>query len=275
MAQGVRVASVARGYDPRSCMLVVAGGAGPIHACDIAKELEMPLMLVPKASSVFCATGMLTSDLRHDYVRVHYALLEGKHIDIDGINSLLEEMKTEGLAILKKEGIPEDKMNFTYSADLRYEEQFNEIEIPIPVTDGRFSIDELPRLQQAFDEKHDTLYGYSLPGTTLELICLRVKAEGLTEKPSFKEMLYMGEDASSAVKGQRKIYYDKGFIILPIYDGNRMGHGNKVIGPAIIEEPTTTIFVTPDYQVTCDKYSNYLIYPKGTSLEEVINKLRK
>ncbi len=275
MAQGVRVASIARGYDPRACLLVIAGGAGPVHACDIAKELEMQLMLVPKVSSVFCASGMLMSDLRHDFVRVYYALMKEEHVDISLINSLLTEMKDEGLATLKKEGVPPDKMTVTYTADLKYEAQLNEIEISLPLTNGAFTIDELSRLQQAFDDKHDALYGYNLPGTSLEVVCFRVKAEGLTEKPKFKELPYMGEDASPAAKGQRKIFYEEGFITAPIYDGTRMGHGNRISGPAIIEEPTTTVFITPDFQLTCDKYGNYLVYHKGISLEETISRLRK
>ncbi len=275
MAQGVRVASIARGYDPRACLLVIAGGAGPVHACDIAKELEMQLMLVPKVSSVFCASGMLMSDLRHDFVRVYYALMKEEHVDISLINSLLTEMKDEGLATLKKEGVPPDKMTVTYTADLRYEAQLNEIEISLPLANGAFTINELPRLQQAFDDKHDALYGYNLPGTSLEIVCFRVKAEGLTEKPKFKELPYMGEDASPAAKGQRKIFYEEGFITVPIYDGTGMGHGNRVSGPAIIEEPTTTVFITPDFQLTCDKYGNYLVHPKGISLEETISRLRK
>lgn len=275
MAQGVRVASIARGYDPRACLLVIAGGAGPVHACDIAKELDMQLMLVPKVSSVFCASGMLMSDLRHDFVRVYYALMKEEHVDISLINSLLTEMKDEGLATLKKEGVPPDKMTVTYTADLKYEAQLNEIEISLPLTNGAFTIDELSRLQQAFDDKHDALYGYNLPGTSLEVVCFRVKAEGLTEKPKFKELPYMGENASPAAKGQRKIFYEEGFITVPIYDGTRMGHGNRISGPAIIEEPTTTVFITPDFQLTCDKYGNYLVHPKGSSLEETISRLRK
>lgn len=275
MAQGVRVASIARGYDPRACLLVIAGGAGPVHACDIAKELDMQLMLVPKVSSVFCASGMLMSDLRHDFVRVYYALMKEEHVDISLINSLLTEMKDEGLATLKKEGVPPDKMTVTYTADLKYEAQLNEIEISLPLTNGAFTIDELSRLQQAFDDKHDALYGYNLPGTSLEVVCFRVKAEGLTEKPKFKELPYMGEDASPAAKGQRKIFYEEGFITVPIYDGTRMGHGNRISGPAIIEEPTTTVFITPDFQLTCDKYGNYLVHHKGSSLEETISRLKK
>jgi N-methylhydantoinase A len=275
MAQGVRVASIGRGYDPRGCMLIVAGGAGPIHACEIAKELEMSLMLVPKASSVFCASGMLISDLRHDFVSVSYMLLKEGYIDIDLINSKFMQMKQKGFALLEGENIPPERMRFTYSCDLRYEAQFNEIEVPVPLSpEGTFTLGELPLLQEAFDQKHDAYYGYNLPGSTLELICLRVVAEGVTKKPSFRETLFIGKDASAAVKGERQIYYSEKFITVSVYDGSMLGHGNQLSGPAIIEEATTTIFLTPDYQLTCDRFSNYLIYPRRLSLEESISKLK-
>lgn len=275
MAQGVRMASVRKGYDPRGCVLIVAGGAGPVHACDIARELGMQLMLVPKTCSAFCATGMLVSDLRHDYVRVYYAVMREGHVDGGRINSLLKEMKNEGITTLKREGIPLDSVRITYSADLRYLGQLREVEVPLPLIDGTFNMGDLPRLRETFDEKHETLFGYHLTEVPLEMVNLRAKAEGIVEKLKLKEMPYMGEDAASAIKANRKICYDKGFISVPIYDGNRMGYGHRVAGPAIIEEPTTTIFVTPDYQLTCDKYSNYLIYPKGTTPEKTINKLKK
>ncbi|MFC1846063.1 hydantoinase/oxoprolinase family protein [Chloroflexota bacterium] len=275
MAQGVRVASVARGYDPRSCALIIAGGAGPIHACDIAKELEMELLLIPKASSVFCATGMLMSDLRHDYVRVCYCEMKDSGLDINTINYLLYEMQNEGLATLRREGIPEKKIIFNFSADLRYLAQFNEIEITLPRTNGKFTIEDLPKLQQSFDEKHDTLYGYNLPGTTLELICLRVKAEGITDKPKFKESPYAKEAASVAIKDQRKIFYEGDFITIPVYNGDKMAYGHSISGPAIVEEPTTTIFITPDFQLTCDQYCSYILYPKGVSLEKTIQRIKK
>ncbi len=276
MAQGVRVASVARGYDPRESMLVVAGGAGPVHACDIAKELEMPLILVPKASSVFCSFGMLASDLRHDFVSVCYMLMKEESIDLGMINSRYKQLKARGLATLKRENIPPERMQFTYSCDLRYEGQINEIEISTPLSpDETFTHNELPLLQEAFDRQHDVLYGYNLPGSLLELICLRVVAEGITRKPSFRETPFVGEDASAAIKGRREIYYEGESIMVPIYDGPKMGYGNKISGPAIVEEPATTIFLTPDFELVCDRYSNYFIYSRGTSLEGSISKVRR
>ncbi|MFC1861042.1 hydantoinase/oxoprolinase family protein [Chloroflexota bacterium] len=275
MAAAVRLTAVSRGYDPRECALVIAGGAGPLHACDIAKSLEIPLMMVPKASSVFCATGMLISDLRHDYVRVYYSLVKEGYIDIDHVNVLLQQMREEGLAVLTDERIPPDKMLFSFSADLRYEAQVNEIEVSLPLSGGKFTLLDLIALQQAFDEKHFALYGYNLEGTTLEMVCLRLKAEGITEKPKFKELPFAGEDASKSGKGDREIFYKDGVVTAKIYDGDNMGHGNKITGPAIIEEPTTTIFVAPDYQASCDKHGNYLMFTVAMTLEDALNRLRR
>ena len=108
----------------------------------------------------------------------------------------------------------------------------------------------------------------------LSRICLRLVGEGIVEKPSFAETAFAGEDASTAIKGQREIYFAGEGMKVPVYDGSKMGYGNKLFGPAIIEEPTTTILVTPDYQVTCDKYSNYLLYLKDRTLEESFRQVR-
>jgi len=268
MAQGVRLASVNKGYDPRVCLLVTAGGAGPVHACDIAKELEMPLILVPKTSSVFCACGMLISDLRHDFVKVAPMILVPEHTDMDLINSRFKEMREEANDVLEREGIPPEARRFTYNAEIRYEAQFNEIETPIPLNDGRFTMDELPLLRKAFNERHDTLYGYALPDFPQELLSLRLTAWGGVEKISFAEAALASGEASDAIKGGREIYYEGKRLEVPIYAGSKLAYGNKVSGPAIVEEPTTTIFLTPDWQLICDNYDNYIIYRQGVSVEK-------
>ena len=268
MAQGVRLASVNKGYDPRVCLLVTAGGAGPVHACDIAKELEMPLILVPKTSSVFCASGMLISDLRHDFVRVTHMILLPEHLEVDVINDRFDEMRKEANEVLEREGIPPEARKFTYSADIRYEAQFNEIETPVTLKGDQITKDELSVLQGAFNERHDALYGYSLSGHTQELMSVRLTAWGIVEKPSFAEAPFAGEDATAAVKGKREIYYEGERFEVPVYAGPKMGYGNKISGPAILEEPTTTIVLTPDWQLTCDSLNNYLLYRQDVDLQE-------
>ncbi|HPD61236.1 MAG TPA: hydantoinase/oxoprolinase family protein, partial [Thermodesulfobacteriota bacterium] len=267
MAQGTRLSSVNKGYDPRLCLLINAGGAGPVHACDIAKELEMSLILIPKTSSVFCASGMLISDLRHDFVRVTHMVLLPEYMDVELINARFQEMREEANRVLEREGIPPKARKFTYSADIRYEAQFNEIETPLNLKNNNFTLNQLPVIHKAFNQRHDTLYGYSLPDHTQELMSLRLTAWGMVDKPTFAESPFMGKDASKAMKGKRQIYYAEKHIKVPIYDGPKMGNGNEVVGPAIIEEPTTTILLTPDWQLTCDRYSNYLLYRKGQTLK--------
>lgn len=276
MAQAVRVVSVSRGYDPRGAMLIAAGGAGAVHSCDIAKELEMSLIMAPKLASFFCAMGMLISNLRHDFARVAYMLMKEGYINLDLINALYKEMEEIGYNTLKREGIGPESMKFSYACDLRYEGQFNEIEVPVSMpANGIFILKEVPELLKTFDQRHDVLYGYSLPGSTIELLCLRLVAQGVTKELKLSEMPYVGEDASSAIKAQRKIYHNGKFMTVSIYDGDKVGNGHKISGPAIVEESTTTIFVTTDYDLVCDKCGNYLMYSKGQSLDEVINALKQ
>jgi len=230
-------------------------------------------MLIPKSSSVFCASGMLVSNLRHDFVRVCFLPLTDNAIN--GMNSRYKEMRDIGLATLSRENISSERMKFSYSCDLRYQGQYHEIEIPTPMSDDVFKLDKLPELLNAFDQKHDMLYGYNMAGSPVDLICVRVVAEGVVDKIHFKEVPFLGEDASSAIKDNRKIYYHKNYLTVPIYDGSKVGHGHKIKGPAIIEEATTTIFVTPDYEMTADRYSNYLLYPMGDNINAIISSLQK
>lgn len=270
MAAAVRVVSVQRGYDPREFALVVAGGAGPIHAGMIAKELDIPLVIVPRESSVFCAAGMLLSDLRHDFVRTHVQALD--ELDSQRVDELLSQMKSEGIRTLEMEGIPRERILLTFAADLRYVGQFNEVEVPLPFEHGPFTTQERDSMARAFHERHDTLYGYALPTAPVELINLRLKATGVTEKPTFGEYPYLGRDASPALKGRRKAFFQDTFLDVPVYDGALLGNGNEVEGPAIVEQPTTTIIVDSNYALLCDQFGNYVMRPKGErpSLEQLL-----
>lgn len=275
MAQAVRVTSINKGYDPRSAFLVTAGGAGPVHACAIADELEAPMILVPKISSVFCATGMLISDIKHDFVRVVHMILDPKNMDVPAFNARVQDMRKEALDVLSREGIPPEKIQLNYWADIRYEGQFNEIATPVPMKNGsRFAFGMLSQLNENFNKRHDALFGYSLPGFTQELMSLRLTAVGVVDKPRFQETGFMGEDASASIKTTRNMYWDGEWLTTEVYDGPAMGRGNTLVGPAIIEEPTTTIVVPPNWQVTCDRFSNYVLNHVGMGLEESFARVR-
>lgn len=270
MAAAISVASVQRGYDPREFVLIVAGGAGPLHAGAIARELEIPLILIPRESSVFCAAGMLISDLKHDYV--HTYAREFGAVDLEAIARIYRELLDKALRTLEAEHIPANQTVLEYSADLRYVGQFNEVEVPA-FTGGTFTVEALHELEAAFHRRHDDLYGYATPESPLEIINLRVSARGLTDKPTIELVDAQGSDPSSARLGARKAWFNDAFIDTPVFDGLRLFNGNIVAGPAIVVQPTTTILVPPDFELTCDAANNYLMYRKGTDLPALVGHL--
>lgn len=262
MATGVREVSAKRGHDPREFPLVVAGGAGPVHACMIARELEIPVMVIPKESSIFCAAGMLMSDLKHNFVKTYTTLLH--KIDKKKFRSLFREMEEAAGRLLKSELIPENSIDHIFSLDMRYVKQYHEVNVKI--TREEIEDENIELMAQKFHPVHNRLYGYSLEeeNTPVELINLRLLSVGKTVKPRFKQEEYDGEDPTKAFKRKRKIYLpiEKMFKEVSVYDGHRLRYGNKVEGPAIIEQINTTTLVTSEFCVLCDKYGSYTMYVK-------------
>jgi N-methylhydantoinase A len=261
MASAIREISVQRGYDPRDFLLVCAGGAGPVHAALIASELEIREILIPKESSIFCAAGMLLSDLKHDFVRSYHTEFSEGGIDRNRFLAMVEEMGREGASVLSGEGIPPERQLFRFSLDLRYAGQYHEVNVEVDGEAVR-SLDGT-RIRRDFHREHNRLYGYDLEreGTGVELVNLRMSAVGLTEKPQFREEPFQGEDPSSCLKGERPVYLpgEAGYADVPVYDGNRMGHGHRLAGPAIIEQVNTTIFVPPGWGISCDPFGSYVL----------------
>jgi len=263
MAHGVREVTVKRGFDPREFPMVVAGGAGPLHACMISTELEIPFFVVPRESSIFCAAGMLLSDLRHDFVRSCVAPLHS--LDGKRLAALVDEMMAEGEAVLEGEGIPPDRRIFTPSLDMRYVKQYHEVSCPASLDEVRSG--SLDSLLRSFHGEHNRLYGYSLEeeGTPVELINVRLRATGVTEKPGFSEEAAAGEDARAALKGERPVYVpEKGeFNPVPVFDGHALLRGNRLTGPALIEQRNTTVFVSADYDAFVDSRGSFVVHRKG------------
>jgi N-methylhydantoinase A len=258
MAAAVNEVSVGRGYDPREFALVVAGGAGPIHAAPLAQELGIETIIVPRESSVFCAVGTLLSDLKHDYVRTYAGDLDG--VDLDRVTGLYAGMRDEATSTLEEEGIAGDRIELAFGSDLRYVGQFTEVEVDVEF-DGAMTAGSIEAMTEAFHRKHESLYGFAMDGTPLELINLRLSAVGKTDKPSLEESEAGGEDAGHAKKGTREAYFDGSFQEVPVYDGLALQRDNRLSGPAIVEQPTTTVIVTPGYDLACDAYGNYVIHP--------------
>ena len=267
MAAAIREVSIKQGYDPRDFPLVVAGGAGPNHACMFARELEIPVMIIPRESSIFCAAGMLRSDLKHDFVRTFVALLQD--LDAAVLKNIFDDMQAEGEKLLISEGIPRDRINYQFSVDLRYVKQYHEVNLAI--TAEELQQQSLEIIAGRFHLQHDNLYGYSLEdeNTAIELINLRLMCIGQTQKPAFQQEDYSGADPSQAIKKQRSIYLplQNQLRQVDVYDGLQLKFGNKISGPAIVEQVNTTALVTPEYNLMVDRYGSYTMYLKGTGDE--------
>ncbi len=267
MAAAIREVSIKQGYDPRDFPLVVAGGAGPNHACMFARELEIPIVIIPKESSIFCAAGMLRSDLKHDFVRTYVTLLQ--NADPAAFKRLYDEMKFEGSKLLRSEGIAKDRIQYRFSLDLRYVKQYHEVSVEI--TAEELQQDGFDAITERFHVQHKNLYGYCLAeeATPVELIYLRLVCIGKTRKPEFSREAYDGSDPSRAVKESRNIFIPQqnSFRQVEVLDGDQLRFGNRIVGPALVEQVNTTVFVTPEYNLMVDRFGSYTIFLKGNEAE--------
>lgn len=252
MAAGVREITIRRGYDPREFPMVVAGGAGPNHACAIAAELELPLFLVPRESSIFCAAGMLMTDLKHDLVASAVARLDD--LPEAGLLARVAALEEQGRELLAREHVPPDRMRLLAEAELRYVRQYHEVSLPLL---------PLPSLRERFHAEHNRLFGYSLEeeGTPLELINLRVRAVGVTVKPEFRDEERGDPDPSFASKGERPVWVPEagGFAPVEVFDAHRLRHGNRIAGPAVLEQRNTTLFVSAAFDVAVDAMGSFVV----------------
>src|ERR1019366_9232280 len=206
-------------------------------------ELEIPLQIVPRSSSVLCAFGILLSDLKHDFVRTIVARLDA--LDWVRLGSVIDDMRFAGDTALDDEGIPAARRRYVVRFDCRYIKQYHEVSFA--VADAAFAARDAA-IATAFHREHNRLYGYSLEAekTPVELINVRLQAIGATVAPRWAEQRREGTDAGDACKGERAVYIPEtmAFVPVPIYDGHRLHAGNRIIGPAMIESETTATFVS-------------------------------
>ena len=254
MAAGVREITIRRGYDPREFPMVVAGGAGPNHACAIATELELPLFLVPRESSIFCAAGMLMTDLKHDVVKSRIARLSDlprEHARVRGGGRLPSAVARS----CGRKTFPKIASRSSVQAEMRYVRQYHEVSLAL------FPLEDL---EQRFHAEHNRLYGYSLADeeTPLELINLRARAIGVTDKPETRAVEHDGPDPEHARKGERRVWIpeDSDFRPIPVFDGHCLRYGNRFRGPAVVEQRNTTLFVSAAFNVVVDSMDSFVVF---------------
>jgi N-methylhydantoinase A len=253
MANGIRVVTVEKGFDPRDFKLIVFGGAGPVHVPAFAKELGIKHIIIPKDASVFSAMGLVVSDMRYHFVKNINKGIE--EISSSRINQAFEDLKNEGRVLLHSWGAAKNSIYFEMLCDMKFPGQYRELTINIP--SGQSPV---KKIESIFKDTHMQLYGFveELPP---KIINVRVNAVGRVKRPPIASGRRGRQDCGSAIKTKRKVFFHESgdYISAPIYDGQRIMPANKLKGPAVIELPTTTIVVRPDQTVLMDEFFNFNI----------------
>jgi N-methylhydantoinase A len=258
MSNAIRHVTVARGRDPRDFALCVFGGAGPIHAGEQAPDLGIKTILVPKAASVLSALGNQLSNFK--ITKVQSFIRRTDQIGLDELNEVFAEMLARAEADLGSQ----EKVRETVSQrfmDIRYQGQTHEVTVPIRSRTRRVTELNLTTALNEFHDRHEQLYSFKRPEHPSEVLNLRLDLIGKRETVSIRSEAFGDEDPAEALRGRREVFFASrdGFVDTPIYDGDRVRPGHLIAGPAVIEEPDTTIVVYPGQEAMADHYGTYVI----------------
>lgn len=254
MSKILRMVSVEKGYDPRSFSLLAFGGAGPMHACSIAEDLNIGSILVPPNPGLFSAVGLLVSDVVHSFLTPVMKTIS--QADSTELEDVFDEMETRGKTLLERNGFAPEQMMITRALDARYVGQSYELTVP---TLAPFTAVSIKRFVENFHEKHRDVYGYSSKEDSVEIVNARLNATGLMKKPSLRTFkLQDPEPSHSSLVERRPVFFEDkdDQILCPVYIRDRLEAGNRITGPAIIEQYDSTTVVYPDWNVLVDKYGN-------------------
>ncbi len=256
MAATLEELTIGKGYDPRDFSLLAFGGGGSLVASALAARLGIPTVIVPQSPATFSAWGMLTLDVVHDFARTSLANLAT--LDPAGFGARFAELAEQARAALDREAIPAERRALLHSVDMRYEGQEHTLTIPL---DSSFLADiDLARLRTIFDERHAVVYGYSMAGP-VEVTAYRIRAVGSLDKPKEPAFAKGDESADHALTGSRRALHREsgGELDWSIYDRDLLVAGNRLRGPAIVEEAAATTLVSPAQELLVDELGNLVI----------------
>jgi N-methylhydantoinase A len=260
LQRALRVVSVERGHDPREFGLVAFGGAGPLHAPELAAELDIPRVIIPRTAGVLSALGLLVSDVLYDYSTSRLRRLDA--IDTAELEVTFGEFEGEGHERLADEGFAAEETSFERTLDLRYVGQAFELSVPVP--DGEIGEAAIETVEDRFHERHRQRYGHAYGDEPIELVTVRLRARGAVDAPTLgvEEREAAGAGSGSvenAIRETREVIYDGRGYETRIYDGTRLPVGGTFDGPAVIEAAESTTVVPPDQRVRVDDFGNLLI----------------
>ncbi len=253
MAQAIKMVLIDRGRDPRDFVLISFGGAGPMHACFIARSLNIPQVVVPAYAGVASAFGATAMDIRHDLETFFYSPVAG--VDLARLNLLYDRLEEQGRALLAREALAWERVSVSRSAQMRYIGQSYEVETPVPL--GQLSAVSLPQIVQSFHQAHEREYGMASEQFAPAFVSLGVTVVGHNpEPPTVETSTATGLDPR---KGERRVYFAGQWLLTPVYNGQLLTQGFTLRGPAIVEYTHSCAVLPPDTTAVVDQLDNLVI----------------
>jgi len=244
MERALRVISIQRGHDPQEFTLVSFGGAGSLHAADLARALNIPRVLIPPGAATLSAFGMLAADVIKDYVQT---VMRPGDTPFEELESLIAPLAAQGRADVTAEGVPESAIGLEQLLDMRYRGQSYELTLPLA-----------PNFVDKFHDAHARAYGHSEPDVPLEIVNLRLRAVGRLPQPPLPRQAATAKSGPDAFD-HRSVVLAEGLAEIPFYQGDRLRPGHQIGGPAVVTQPDTTVFIGPRDQLRVDEYHNFIV----------------
>src|ERR1700761_3009605 len=260
MSYAVKGVTTERGLDAGDFVLFAYGGAGPLHAVEVAREIGMRRVIVPFAPGVFSAFGMLFADLRYDYVRTWFTPLDDA--DFEDIEAVYRSLERQGRDAIAGTSIKPRRIEIKRAADMRYVGQEHAVTVDLPM--AVFTRKDADAIKRHFDAMHAQRYGTSAPEEHAEIVSLRSTVTGLMGKPR-QGKIGRGQrtPAKAASVGKRKVYFNGRFHATPAYRRTALAAGNRIGGPALIEEYASTTVLLPGDVLQVDDFGNLVIAVEG------------
>lgn len=256
-ANALRQVTVKRGLDVRDFPMVTFGGSGSLLACRLMDILSLPAVLVPPNPGNVSAYGLLTVDVRNDYVQTYVA--QHASLDLAAVGAIYDELLAKAADALSREGFAAADHVFERTADLRYFGQAYEVRVACP--DGPVTAEWADQVEAAFHAAHHALYGYDFAGRDdqpVEWVNLRATGIGPIPRPEIREIPAATEDVAEARIESRRVHYGQWYDAT-IYDRAKLGAGHRISGPAVVQEFGSTVPIHPGFTAEVDRYGNLII----------------
>jgi N-methylhydantoinase A len=244
-----------RGHDLRDFMLLAFGGAGPVHAGRLARDLGMAGVIVPRYPGVFSAIGLIMADVAHDYVQSSLTPL-GEVTPADA-NVIFERLSAQALGELTGDGFAPAHIRIERALDMRYAGQGYEIAVPCPPE--RIEAADLQALRMSFDRRHEAMFGHIAPDESVEIVSYRVRGVGMVPPVALPKFEPTGMALAVAHRGLRRVRFDRQELDCPLYHRERIDVGVEVAGPAILDQLDCTTVIYPGQLARVDEWKNLIV----------------